>query len=184
MLHADVIPEDWWLDKLIDEAERYDADLMSAVVPMKTQHGVTSTGISKPGRKETYFCRLTMQQIHHSDFPATFGIAEAADALERLPPELRIDKVPREFLFVNTGCMVCRIDKPWATEVWFENEEAIVNVNGAWQAVGNSEDWVFSKRVAQKGGKVMATRAVNLIHKGTATYSSTATWGQARDLGP
>jgi hypothetical protein len=183
MLHADIVPEDWWLDKLIDEAEKYDADLMSAVVPMKSHDGVTSTGISQPGRSETYFCRLTMQQIHHPDFPVSFGIGEAADALERLPPELRIENVPREFLFVNTGCMVCRIDKPWATEVWFENEDTIINVNGTWRAVGSSEDWIFSKRVAQQGGKVMATRIVNLIHRGVTSFSSAATWGHARDLG-
>src|SRR5262245_13324495 len=43
MLHADIVPEPWWIDKLIAEAERHGADFMSAVVPIKNHSGVTST---------------------------------------------------------------------------------------------------------------------------------------------
>jgi hypothetical protein len=183
MLHSDIAPEAWWLDTLIEEAEKWDADLMSAVVPMKSMHGVTSTGLAMPQERHRYFCRLTTQQVRHTEFPDTFGLSEAAEALERLPGELRINNVPRERLLVNTGCMVCRVDRPWATDVWFENEDRIVNINGQWEAVGQSEDWIFALRVAEQGGKVMATRTVNVVHKGRADYSSQAIWGQPRDLG-
>jgi hypothetical protein len=183
MLHSDAAPDAWWIDTLIAEAEKHDADLMSAVVPMKSVHGVTSTGIGKPQERHRYFCRLTTQQVRHPDFPDTFGIAEAAEALERLPGDLRIANVPRERLLVNTGCMVCRVDRPWATRVWFENEDRIVQVNGQWEPVGQSEDWIFALRVGEEGGKVMATRRVNVVHRGVADYSSQAVWGQPRDIG-
>src|SRR5262245_1253458 len=35
MLHADVDPELWWLDRLIEEAEQHGADLLSTVIPIK-----------------------------------------------------------------------------------------------------------------------------------------------------
>src|SRR4051812_1607979 len=40
MLHADVAPEPWWLDKLIAEAEKQGADLLSAIVPIKDERGL------------------------------------------------------------------------------------------------------------------------------------------------
>ena len=49
MLHSDVAPEAWWLDKLIAEAEKHQADLLSAVVPIKSDLGLTSTAILKRG---------------------------------------------------------------------------------------------------------------------------------------
>ena len=44
-----------------------------------------------------------------------------------------------------------------------------------------SEDWYFSHRVAQEGGKVMATRILKLIHNGVADYPSDKVWGQPRE---
>src|SRR5438034_6910050 len=58
MLHSDVIPEAFWLDKLIAEAEKHQADMMSAVVPIKTDQGLTSTAICRPGGPFGRFQRL------------------------------------------------------------------------------------------------------------------------------
>src|SRR5690349_4749240 len=42
LLHADIVPEEWFVVKLIALAEQHDADVMSAVVPIKEPTGVTS----------------------------------------------------------------------------------------------------------------------------------------------
>jgi len=183
MLHADIELEYWWLDMLIAEAEKYNADLMSAIVPIKDDRGLTSAAISQPGSQFRQFCRLTMRQARHELFPDTFGINEAADALERLPEPLRIANVPREFLLVNTGCFVCRLDRPWCEHVWFAMHDGIEQVNGQWGPVQQSEDWVFSRKVAEQGGKVMATRIIPLAHKGGSQFLSTQVWGHPRDIG-
>ena len=61
-------------------------------------------------------------------------------------------------LLVNTGCTVVRIDKPWATKVWFADLTAIEEVNGQWTTASMSEDWYFSRRVAQEGGNGLIAR--------------------------
>jgi hypothetical protein len=182
MLHSDVGPEQYWLDKLIGEAEKYDADLMSAIVPVKSDTGLTSTAILRPGeRGERRHYRLSMGQCLHPDFPDTFGIDEAVDALAHLPVEFREMSLPREALVVNTGCMVVRCDRTWAERVWFDDENSIENVEGMWQALCIPEDWHFSRRVSKAGGKVMATRLLKVFHHGSVDFKSDQVWGQARD---
>jgi len=183
MLHSDIEPEYWWLDKLIAEADKHGADLLSAVVPVKNVKGLTSTAIARPGSRFTPFCRLTMQQVRHQQFPDTFDIHGAAEALERLPGDLRIEHVPREALLVNTGCFVCRIDQPWSENVWFTIHDGIERIDGKWTAVAQSEDWTFSRLVAGQGARVMATRTIALAHKGGGQFLSHQTWGEANDRG-
>src|SRR5262245_44359667 len=121
MLHADVGPEPYWLDRLIAAAEKHGADLLSAVVPIKSQYGMTSTAIFKPGGLVGRFYRLSTSQILHPAFPETFDIHAAVEALAHLPEELREVGLPREALLVNTGCMVMRLDRPLPAErLWFD----------------------------------------------------------------
>jgi len=186
MLHADVEPEAFWLDKLIAEADRVGADCLSAVVPIKTKEGITSTGISRSDSELGLFCRLTMNQVWHPTFPVTFGLNEAASALESLPTDLRIEGVPGSFLLANTGCMICRLDRPWMgcdpPKVWFEDKAKIERQNGKWRPIGSSEDFVFTRRIAEAGGKVMVTKAVKLNHHGAMAFPNFEPWGQPRDV--
>src|SRR5262245_17498739 len=46
MLHDDIDPEKYWLDKLIDELEAQELDLLSVVVPIKDRRGMTSTALA------------------------------------------------------------------------------------------------------------------------------------------
>ncbi len=182
MLHADVVPELWWIDTLIAEAEKHGADMISAGVPLKDNSGLLSMGILKPGGLFGHCHRLSLAQFLHPDFPETFGINECVEGLARLPPPLRVTGLPREALLVNTGCMVVRIDQPWATKVWFNDPTGIEQVEGEWRAASMPEDWFFSHRVAQEGGRVMATRLLRLTHRGTTDFPSDQIWGQPQDL--
>jgi len=167
---------------LIAEAERTGADLLSAVVPIKNEQGLTSTAILLPGGPLGGFYRLSMAQVLHPAFPVTFDIHMAVKALVGLPEGLRETGMPSEALLVNTGCMVVRLDRPWADErIWFEDLNRIIRINGALQAICKSEDWNFSHRAAQAGGNVMATKSIKLTHRGASDFSSSQIWGKPRD---
>lgn len=181
VLHADIAPEDWWLDKLIDIAETNNADLLSAIVPIKESSGVTSTAISGVddfmGR-----IRLTQSQIHRPEIPPTFDIDKLRIAMQLVPKQYHVPVPDNARLLVNTGCFVCRLDSEWSTNVEFT-----INDRMPWYAdIGfrpevEPEDWYFSRRVAELGGRVMATREVVTQHFGGISYDSSKQWGSAID---
>ncbi|MBW8885398.1 MAG: hypothetical protein JF612_11650, partial [Planctomycetia bacterium] len=185
LLHADIAPEPYWIDKLIEEATRVEADMLSAVVPIKNLSGATSTAIpltvAKQGTRQ--FIRLMMAQIYHPDFPATFDIHAAADALQRLPESLSVADIPRLGLWCNTGCFICRLHPHWDwSKICFRMDDGLERIDNQWREFNFPEDWHFSQAVADAGGKVMATRLITLTHRGTLDFPSGA-WGQPRDTG-
>lgn len=173
VLHADIVPDDFWLDTLIAEAETHDADIMSAVVPIKDPNGVTSTAISGRTPFDRY-ARITMYEL--AQLPPTFAAIDAVGVCQwELKPEHR-QKLP--FLLVNTGCFVCRLDRPWIYDVHFTIRDQIrIGVGNKLSAHVEPEDWHFSRRIAECGGKVMATKKVNVHHLGGRAYKSTDRWG-------
>lgn len=182
MLHADIRPDEWWADTLIAEAEKHDADVMSAVVPIKNNEGLTTTGMSNPVDDYSPYCRITQTQINHSTFPPTFDAAIASSALRALPGPMKVMPPAGSKLLVNTGCFVARIDKPWAERVRFSIGDRIRKDEGGKFVAGvNPEDWQFSKDVAELGGRVMATTKVKLLHRGQADYASDHVWGLPKD---
>lgn len=169
ILHADIRPEDFWCDKLIAEAEKYNADVMSAVVPIKEPSGVTSTAIGTSNHYQRAG-RLTMKQIWQPETKETFSIDDVAPNLYE-----------QYQLLVNTGCFVCRLDQPWCENVHFTINDRVIKMNGQFLSQVEPEDWFFSRRVAEEGGLVMATRAVKLEHIGGRSYHSDQVWGEMVD---
>jgi hypothetical protein len=184
-LHGDCWPHDFWIDRLIEIAEQNNADFVSASVPMKDRSGVfqgrTSTAIAMPGNIFRPFCMLTQSQVLHESFPVSFDINSAADAIESLPEDLRIEKVPRSYLLANTGCMICRLDRPWSQKAYFDNPNRIEKVNSKWIPATQAEDWFFSQLIAELGGKVMVTKSVRVKHWGLTDFDSHEIWGVKRD---
>lgn len=190
MLHADIVPQDWWLDNLIEIAESSDADMLSAVVPIKGPDGVTSTAVSS---RDPFvrFCRLTTRQVNHDSMPSVFSI-DTLKSLCNLPEFQHLERAfhsdyndgGKPFLLLNTGCFVCRIDRPWAHEVFFTIRDRIEqSLGGAWMVRQEPEDWFFSRMVASAGGKVMATKHLRVEHIGPVAYDSTQQWGKLWDPG-
>lgn len=181
MLHADIVPEDFWLDKLISLAERFDADVMSAVVPIKEASGVTSTAISGPDNfvRST---RLTQKQINALPSVFDIDIIRSMMAGGIYQESLTINVPENARLLVNTGCFVCRLDRPWTSNVEFTINDRIRQLpGGALVAEVEPEDWYFSRRVAELGGRVMATRQVITEHIGSIPYNSSKLWGHDQD---
>lgn len=158
MLHSDIQIESLWLDKMIRLMEEKQADVLSAVVPIKTPQGLTSTAIDEPveGGIDPHWRvrRLTMTEVHEMEPTFTH---------------------PR--LLVNTGCMGVRFKQPWVKEVHFRFEDSILFRNGKYVPCNFPEDWNFSRDVRRKGVSLWATREVKINHMGRHAYPNTVPWG-------
>jgi hypothetical protein len=193
MLHADVAPEPGWLDKLIAEAEQHGADIVSTVIPLKDFTGKTSTAIANDNWKTEpvgglgakypgIFGRLTLQQVHHLNFPRTFDLNAAADALVALPEPLRME-IPRVALLCNTGCVLVRLAAKvdWLA-AHFTLIEGRYQDGEAYRSWYLPDDWLFTYRAAVAGAKVMATTAVKCGHIGMWRWESDAQGTTGRDV--
>ena len=161
LLHDDVVPQPLWLDEMLGLMKKHQADVLSVVIPIKNEKGLTSTALDVGiGDEDPHWRvkRLTLTEIYNNYEP-TFT---------------------DEKLLVNTGLMLVDLSKPWVENVWFAFEDKIIpdpKVPGNFKAVGVSEDWFFSRRARELGAKLFATREVAVRHVGSADYSNASAWG-------
>ena len=163
MQHADIGPEIHWLDKLINELERKDLDILGVAVPIKDGHGTTSLAIDG----DDYWrpkCRLTMHELFR--LPATFTSDDIGGRL-----------------LLNTGLWVCRFDPQWVKKVHFTINDRIAfdQASNNYHAEVEPEDWFFSRLCHELGLKIGATRIVRLIHQGEVPFSNTQPYGDQFD---
>ncbi len=167
-LDCDVVPTHHnWLGILVDELLKHDADIMTAVVPLKDDRGFTSTAIDDTG--DLWNPRiLTMTEVF--DRHETFTDPD---------------------ILVNTGLYLVDLSKPW---VQARNEDGSLAVShhmrnkiiqrpdGKWEARMRSEDWEMSRDLRKVGAvKQYATRKVELYHE-FPRYANWKVWGtQKRD---
>lgn len=162
MLHDDIGAEDFWLDKLIDELEANDLDILGVVAPIKDTRGMTSLALDQEeGDGWMPFARLSMRDVY--ELPETF----TSEDLGGRP------------LLLNTGCWVCRFDPSWVKQVHFQVSDRIVynEAIDRFQAQAWPEDWYFSRRANELGLRIGATRKINLIHQGDMIYTNMQPWG-------
>ena len=167
MLHADVRPEPGWLDVLLNVLDREDADVVSAVIPIKDDKGLTSTAVDNPPDQKRAPRMLTLAEVH--DLPRrTFDAADTG--------------FPGKILCVNTGCWAARLDRPWCEAISFAIHTRIVRrPNGTFETVYYPEDWDFSTQLARHGARVLATLEVRLTH-GDDRCTNAEPWGTVRDM--
>jgi hypothetical protein len=184
MLHADLLPDAYWVDTLYNVMQETGATIVSAVAAIKDSKGVTSTAVGPIGDDFTYR-RLTVSELEK--LPETFGIEEVKAA--GMWQESEFDDA---CLLVNTGCML--VDMSW--EPWFAMQPDGITMafcmeqkhriqkwpNGQWNPEFAPEDWLMSRYVAKYGGKCVATTKVKTVHVGTYGYPSTGTWGGKTDV--
>jgi hypothetical protein len=158
MCHYDVRPEPFWVDKLIAEMDRVDADIISTVLAIKDDRGLTSTGIASYETSEVR--RLTMHEVF--DLPETFSVADTGG----------------DYLAVNTGLWVARLES-WTDRFYgFETRTGISEQpDGTFKAWFRPEDWLMSEQAYQLGLRVYATRAVKAWHCGVKEYGNDEPWG-------
>jgi cellulose synthase/poly-beta-1,6-N-acetylglucosamine synthase-like glycosyltransferase len=160
MIHADVAPEPKWLDILLAELLRLEADVVSTVIPIKTQHGITSTAVL--GDDRWHSRRLAMTEV--CDLPETFGEQDVGGPL-----------------LLNSGLWICDFRKRWCREVHFEMEDRITrDQEGQWGPECISEDWLFSMKLHELGCKLFATRKVKVNHAGESHFGNDRPWGTCK----
>lgn len=155
MLHVDIAPEDFWLDKLYSLMQKHSADIIAASMPIKNREGITSNGWEEePGRIR----RWTLKEIH--------AMAEKTWT--------------HESIVLNNGLMLCDITKPWAENVRFATESVVKRAaDGTFLSVALPEDWYFSRQARLAGAKCYATGEVRAAHYGNAAYDNHFSWGTA-----
>lgn len=159
MIHADIIPaQHGWLDVLMNELVRLDADVVSAVSPIKSEHGWTSTAVANDLEDPWLSRRLTLHDVYN--LPETFSSEDVGRPL-----------------LLNTGLWVCRLDRPWCEQVCYDVFNRIVRKDGVWHSEAISEDWLFSAALNRLGAKIYATRKVTLGHDGCKVFTSDSAWG-------
>lgn len=161
LLHDDVVPEPLWLDKMMSIMLEKKADVLSGIIPIKDDRGLTSTALDVPvGASDPAWRvrRLTLNELY-----------------ERYPPTFTDEKI-----LLNTGLMLIDLRNPWVEKIWFAFEDRIIpnpQKEGEFMAVGLSEDWYFSRRARELGAKLYATREIRIQHTGVRDYPNNVRWG-------
>lgn len=177
MMHDDVEPPMEWLDVMFDEMQRVGADVISAVVPIKDDRGLTSTAIDDPLTNWEPAKRLTATEI--MQLPETFSAADT--------------EFPERALLVNSGCWLADMRCPAFHETKIGSDgleesvahfaicDRVVRREGMWAADAESEDWLFSKILFNLGVKVFATRKILVLHHGEISWRNDVAWGALKE---
>jgi hypothetical protein len=151
------------------DEDRLDADLVSAPVPIKDGRGVTSSGIGDPLDPWSPFRRFTVREL--ASMPETFDAAAAG--------------YPGYPLLHNTGCFAVDLRRPvfrrtrpdGSLDLMFDFPRRVVRIADRWVLQAESEDWFFSRKLHEAGGRSFITRKVRLAHVGQTGYSNHEPWG-------
>ncbi len=176
LLHADVNPQDGWIDILAGELARRGAAFISAVCPIKDDRGLTSTAIGDPADDWNPLRRLTTTEIL-GELPETFDAADAGYqdyALLHNNGCCLLDLRDRRFFTADAaGDLLC---------AWLFPKRVRRSGDGRWAVQGESEDWYLSRRMFELGIPSVATRKVRLEHMaGSIAFPNDRAWGQRRD---
>ena len=159
MCHADIGPDPGWVDTLIDRLHEYDADLMSACIPIKADYDEYSVAMGIPGECSTY----RLPGAHLRQVPETFGTEDVRDVAGE-----------GGWLLANTGLWVCRLGETWNRQVSFSIKSWIDWDSEPPQPMVIPEDWDFSHQLHRLGLSVMCTKAVGVVHVGQHAWKRTA----------
>lgn len=153
LIHSDMGAETGWVDILERERAKVNADVISAVVPIRDEtgppRGMTSTAVDSDDWGPR---RLTMHEVHNL-LPETFT-SDDTQQLFGFP------------LLLNTGLMLVKM-RPEFVEPPF-GFHLMTGVGpgpqGQIRMLVQPEDWIFSRDCRKRGLRLAATRAVKLTH--------------------
>ena len=177
LIHSDVLPgESGFVGRLLAEMEAQACDVLSVVLPIKDEKGLTSTAFlpdtrwaglrTDPVRRR----RLTLHELDR--LPETFGVRDLAELFGDFD-------APNPCLLVNTGLVLIDLRGRWVEQVRFQvNDTIYQNEAGRWDVDVEPEDWFFSRMAYLAGARVFATRAVKARHAGRAQFPNWGAWGQ------
>lgn len=152
MLHEDVWPQPQdWLTKMLGIMERESADILSVVMRLKSNDGMTSTAIEEP-------------------LPGSpLGFKARKLKLSEIPASTFTDSM----LLVNTGLMLIDMQHDWADKLHFEFRDSIArSPEGIYYPVSLAEDYGMSRMARKIGLKVFATTEIEALHCGGGKFGN------------
>ncbi len=166
MIHSDIGSKDReWLNKLIKELQESGLSVLSAVSPIKTNEGLTSTAVDAYPVPR----RLTLTELHGLD-KKTFTNKECVENFGKP-------------LLINTGMMIWDMAKmrPWVYDLPFEFHDR-------WRTNGEGlvpsfvpEDWLMSRRLNERDIPYGATLKIPVVHMGHCDFTTDEPWGLPTD---
>lgn len=180
LMHADVRPEPGFITKMLAIMEARRADVVSVCIAMKDKAGLVSTGANvKFDGGKLYRRRLSTTELQK--LPATFETGDVARLWNLEAWQVQ--------LIVNTGLMLVNLAAPWVEavdeneqlRVCFQSVDVIFRRDEKWFGYCESEDWFYSRKVDECGGKIVATRELKVEHFGNYAYSNQEVWGDPVD---
>jgi hypothetical protein len=178
MLHNDIVPAHEWLKTLLSERRRLNADVVSAVVAIKDEKGLTSTACGNPADPFD-FRRITTTEL--KQLPETFSIDDCRKAFSWVRSA--------DCLLVNTGCWVT----DFTHDFWHATTDNVYDfrfsiddrqqcVDGVPVTECSPEDWMWSREMSRAGCRVYATRKFVTWHATTTLFGTHTNWGSVTDL--
>lgn len=159
-MHNDIVMDPDGLLDLVELCQLLKADVVSAVVPIKDDRGLTSTGTCGAADEWEQVKRFTMTEI--MAMPETFGQEVCKEG---------------DILMINTGVMIIDMKAPWVKDICFTIKDRIIEVEGRPHPIVLPEDWGLSRDLYKWGAKVYATRKLKLTHLGRMAYPNSQAWG-------
>ncbi len=164
MIHQDVHAVRWWLDKALEVMDRADVDLLSVVLPLKDDKGMTSTAVLDKWKLATR--RLAMKEVHRY-LPETFTSADLAELGHE-----------NSLLLASGGLQLYRVGD-WMEKVWWEAPTKIVrDQSGQFVSAVWDEGWNLSLQMYQLGLKIACTREIHANHLGGGVWGNEESWGE------
>ncbi len=161
MIHDDVCPDLPWLDVMLDELTRLNANVLSAVIPIKDERGLTTTALDSNNptiRSNWYTKRFTLTECY----------------------SLVTDSFTSPDILLNTGLFVVKLDS-WCAKTHFQQLHRIVqDPGGTLYEQRLTEDWDWSRQCRSLGVTLYATLKVPLYHE-RPEYHNRCPWGDDTD---
>lgn len=157
MVHTDLHIDAGWLDRMLFLMTSHEADILGAIIPIKTDDGKTSTAID--GAKDSSDPEYDKQVDPFLVRPITM------EEVLKLPATFTHEK-----LLVNSGCMLVDFSKPWVTQIRFSFSDFIFQNDGKFYPKSFPEDWQFCRDAKALGAKIYATREIPLVHIGGGRF--------------
>jgi hypothetical protein len=170
-----------WLDTLLTQMQDHKLAALSAVVPIKTSSGVTSTALQLDTNNPYKLRRMTVSELAIWQQQRGRDTIITADELARL---WHAQRQPGPLL-INTGLLIMDLSAPWFDKRW---PGFCIDDRLAWNSIGRPdsytipEDWNFSIWMHNNGLAYGATPSLEVSHVGQKLYESQGGWGDHTDL--
>lgn len=166
-----------WVDNIILRMQQSGAAVISTVVPIKNDLGVTSTAIQLSKISPYPLKRLTVKQL---------GSIKQTPLIDRETVCRVMDLNPSDVgaLLVNTGVMCMNLKEfDWTKWSGFNIFDKIVwNTKKKAKGFTIPEDWHLSIWLHSMGWPYYVSKELKVIHGGYNEYFNYGNWGEGEDL--